>query len=184
MRGHARQRRGSTLHVGPPCLSFVSVMRLLVWHCRNLSYTDRHPSNRPASEAPLTPKSSGRYSDVVAALLSIEEGDGSNEVHAAADELAQIARMWQRKDIVLVPFAHLSNRLMGRPQAMALLDSVYDALLACDDLRVEKTSFGWHKDFAMAVDSYGHRGSVAYREFPLGGVLGEHDEMTQTFKRP
>lgn len=139
-------------------------MRLLIWHCRSLSYTDKRRSTRPPLPDSLNPPAHESFQDVVAVMACIEATDSPDEVVAAATAIKQLADDWSRRDVALVPFAHLSSDLASPARALKLLRDL--ARVGSDlGLSIRTTSFGYHKDFYIEVNAFGHPGSVAYREF-------------------
>ena len=144
-------------------------MKLLTWHCAELRYVDKVPSTRPQGiEAATGRKSEGSFSDVVAAFACVEEGDGVAEVQSAAESVVSIVQMLgPKRDVVLIPFAHLSSKLASPDASSGLLGSLA-SLLTARSITVHRVSFGYHKEFELHYKAYGHPGSVAYRSFPGG----------------
>lgn len=143
-------------------------MVLLLWHCRSLSYKDRRPSKRPRGiRAVLLPRRTEAFANVVAVMACVERGDSAATVREAAESVCEMAARVVRRDVVVVPFAHLleKDRLeTDSEKAVALLRSLVEAIGATG-LSVTATSFGYDKDFRLSYDSYGHAGAVGYRHF-------------------
>jgi len=65
------------------------------------------------------------------------------------------------KNIILLPFAHLSNRLADSGKSLKILVNLESLLKK--DFNVIRSHFGSHK--SLLLDIYGHPGNVRYREF-------------------
>jgi threonyl-tRNA synthetase len=140
-------------------------VKLLMWHCERLSYRDGKPSSRPIGihEVPPTP-TVGSYSDVLVVFTTVEAGDDDGAIDRAASEVKRMIEMIGGRPILVMPFAHLSNRLAGPSRAEEAIAAV-GAELEKADLEVNVASFGFHKEkFHMSYFVHAHEGSVAYRE--------------------
>jgi hypothetical protein len=143
-----------------------SFVRLLMWHCRGLAFSDERPSSRPLGiERDLAPPSSGEFADVLAVLVCVEEGDGYATITAAAKSVLALSQQIKRQEIVVVPFGHLSSRLMKPSTEAARVIEELGIRLRARSKSVAVTSFGYHKHFELQLDVLGHPGSVAFREF-------------------
>lgn len=95
----------------------------------------------------------------------MEISDTLGTVHTASSSVECLANNWGVADVVLIPFAHLSSDLLAPADAVSMLEA-FSKEIQTLGLSVRLASFGYHKDFALTVDAFGHPGSVAYREFP------------------
>ena len=140
-------------------------MRLLLWHCERLEYSDKSPSTRPIGIGQqLGPKMTGVFDNTIAAFTCVEVDDDDQVVVQAGDSIVALAHQLKNSTVVIVPFAHLSKRLAPPDVATSLLEDL-ETTLRNQKLRVQRTSFGYHKDFALSFRSCGHPGSVAFRSF-------------------
>jgi len=76
--------------------------------------------------------------------------------------------MINKKNLIIVPFAHLSHFLADSGKAISILNLVNEKLENLH-INVERSSFGYHKSLECILSDftiYGHRGSVAYRQIP------------------
>lgn len=142
-------------------------MKLLLWHCRELSYKDTIPSDRPDGIAKIqSERKSGHFVDVLAVFVSIEDIDTENEVVEGSDSIVSALDMLgSRKEVVIIPFAHLSKAL-AKPQKAVVLVTELKERLENYGIDTSITSFGYHKEFSLAYRAFGHPGSVAFRSFP------------------
>jgi threonyl-tRNA synthetase len=150
-------------------------MKLLVCHVAELSYSDVKRSNRPAElasdgDAPQV----GEFADSVLAFVTVESDDDPDDASVMAREIERIVLDVGARPIVLMPFAHLSNRLAKPEVARSLLRAVRDHLVGKYDVTL--VSFGYHKRLRLSIDIHGHAGSVAYRS--SNGVASEAGEST------
>ena len=142
-------------------------MKLLLWHCSELSYEDRIPSDRPRGiRAVQSDSENGRFTDVLLVFACIEDIDTDHEVDEATDSIISMLDMLGcRREVVVVPFAHLSRALAEPHKAVGL---VIDLRQRLDSYGVATSvaSFGYHKEFSLCYRARGHPGSVAFRSFP------------------
>jgi threonyl-tRNA synthetase len=141
------------------------MVKLLMWHCERLSYEDGKPSTLPLGihEVPPTP-TVGSYADVLVVFTTVEAGDDDSAVQRAVSEVRRMIKMIGSRPILVMPFAHLSNRLADPPDAEAAIARI-GTELERSDLQVDVASFGFHKEeFRLSYVARAHEGSVAYRE--------------------
>jgi threonyl-tRNA synthetase len=67
----------------------------------------------------------------------------------------------KHKNIVILPFAHLSNNLANSEDGIKAIDFIEEKLK--QDYHVIRAHFGSHK--SLLLDIYGHPGNARYREF-------------------
>lgn len=139
-------------------------MKLLMWHCSTLRSTDIRRSSRPRSIRNLLSKpTTVAFSDVLVAFVCVEEHDDEETVERAAGEVLRQGKQIGRRDLVIVPFAHLSNRLMTESLEAQSLIAALGARLESAGLTVTTNSFGYHKEFELHYKAKGYPGSVAFR---------------------
>lgn len=139
-------------------------MRLLIWHCAQLSYTDERPSTRPPGIHTRPPTAEARsHDDVLLVFTTIEEGDSPSTALSAIEEVRRTLAMVGPRPVVVMPFAHLSRNLAPVDDARQAISRIVSELRR-EGLDVEQASFGFHKSFELSYVAHGHPGSVAYRE--------------------
>lgn len=140
-------------------------MKLLAWHCESLRYKDERPSTRPPGIHPREPtKSNAEHEDVLLIFVSVEKGDTAVDAVTAASVAAELTTQnGARNGCVIMPFAHLSQKLAPPEDARDLLASLFEEVRSrgCE---VTLASFGFHKLLELSMTALGHPGSVAYRE--------------------
>lgn len=124
-------------------------MRVLLLHAERFSYT---PTKKAVSQAEEV---GGSYSaeNALVAFTTVEEGDGEETLHKAADDIAEQAAKVKASVVVVYPYAHLSSNLAPLAEARSLLDRL-SRLLEGRGLAVHKAPFGWYKAFEIKV--HGH----------------------------
>ena len=140
-------------------------MKLLLWHCDYLSYRDVKQSTRPLGiDASLKTPTAMEFTDVLAVFVCVEAGDGTEMKESAVDLVVKaLRRIGEAKQVVVVPFAHLSNKLALPSVAEDMIREIYDALIS-RGASVCLSSFGYHKTFSLSFHGKGYPGSVAFRD--------------------
>lgn len=121
-------------------------------------------ASRPAGiEAYTGPPAEVRFEDVVLVFVCVETKDSAENVARAVGQiLTFVQNCGLNKDLVIVPFGHLSARLAPPGQARKMLSQVR-LLLSREGLVVSEVSFGFHKEFELSFKAFGHEGSVGFR---------------------
>ncbi|HEX5712266.1 MAG TPA: threonyl-tRNA synthetase editing domain-containing protein [Solirubrobacterales bacterium] len=160
-------------------------MKLLVWHCSHLSYRDRRPSNRPAGVGQLVADAvEESFVDVLVAFVCVEEGDTGEQTDGAVGEILKLSDQMKRREVVLVPFAHLSSCLMtDSATAQELLRGISSGLDGAG-ITTALTSFGYHKDFELHFAAKGHAAAVAFRDIPASPRASEPGSLPSTRSGP
>jgi threonyl-tRNA synthetase len=101
--------------------------------------------------------------DCVVALITVEPGDEINTVYSLSEDMYQMASDIDRKDLVLLPFAHLSDSLAASDQAKKIFNELEDDLRKYRETRVMRSHFGSHKE--LLLDVAGHPGNARFRSY-------------------
>jgi len=113
-------------------------------------------------ELPRT-KTSGRFKNVVAVFACIELGDDMIHVRTAVKEIMTYLQMIRQKNVVVIPFVHLSSNIAQPQDAIRNINEMIHSLRSAG-ADVCEASFGFHKDFELhSFRAYGHPGSVCFR---------------------
>jgi hypothetical protein len=140
-------------------------MKLLMWHCDTLSSKDIRKSSRPRGIRELTgDPTTVTFSDVLVAFVCVEQGDTEGTVERACGEILRQSEQIGRPNLVVVPFAHLSNKLMTDSEGAQDIIAALAARLEGSGLDVTTNSFGYHKQFELHYKAKGYPGSVAFRD--------------------
>ncbi|MEM1832963.1 MAG: threonine--tRNA ligase [Desulfurococcaceae archaeon] len=125
-------------------------MKLLLIHASKFSY---RIVSRAIDEAEEAGKDSLEIENVLVVFTTVENGDNEYIVDKAVSEIIDIKNRVKANNILVYPYAHLSNDLAPPHLARELLIKLEEKLL-------EKTSgvfrapFGWYKEFKL--ECYGH----------------------------
>lgn len=92
--------------------------------------------------------------DALAMLTSIENGDNKEIADKALSDVAKLMDQLKRKNLVIYPFAHLSNRLSDPKSAMGLMDYMYESASKDKSLNVKKAPFGWNKKLTLEMKGH------------------------------
>jgi len=112
-------------------------------------------------------KASRDFKNVVVVLICVENGDVSDYMRQLVRRVTDLnSQFYKLKQVVVVPFAHLSHNLT-RPQIAKELIDELAAVLRNEKFKVDVISFGTHKDLAFEIP--GQVGEVSYFEFPYSG---------------
>ncbi len=138
-------------------------MRALLFHCRNYGIKVGKLSNRPKDIRPeeILEKEQN-CSDCIVVLVTVERGDDIKKCSfGLLKEIIKMKKEVGHKNVVILPFAHLSNNLAESEIVIKIISFIEDNLKK--DFNVIRSHFGSHKD--LLLDIYGHPGNARYREF-------------------
>ncbi len=100
-------------------------------------------------------------SDALAVLISVEKGDDESAADSAVEDISNLMDRLKRKRLVLYPYAHLSNNLIGPAEAKRIMDYMYERIGA--RYETVKAPFGWNKK--LMLDIKGHPLAEQARSF-------------------
>ena len=138
-------------------------MRSLLFHCKNYGVKIDRMSDRPEDIAPeKVSKNEQSCKDCVVALVTVEENDDAQKTSSGlSEEVAKMCLEVGHKNVVILPFAHLSNKLAKSSDGIKIISMIVDNLK--EDFDIIRAHFGSHKE--LLLDIYGHPGNARYREF-------------------
>ena len=139
-------------------------MRALLFHCQNYGVKIDRLANRPEDITPEEVKEKEQNcKDCVVALITVEKEDKIEQFCSQlVDEIAKMSDEVGHEDIVILPFAHLSNNLAKAKDGIKAMQIVEDSLRE-KNYKVMRAHFGSHK--SLLLDIHGHPGNARYREF-------------------
>lgn len=146
----------------PYVLLLCKRMKSLLLHCKNYRMSIGLLANRPSDikPEPVT-ETEHKYSDCILALITVEQGDSIESTQGLVDEITKMADDVACKEIVILPFAHLSSKLADSGASIPVLENIKDEL--SKSFNVVRNHFGSHKEYM--IDVYGHPGNTRFREF-------------------
>jgi threonyl-tRNA synthetase len=136
-------------------------MKALFFHCKRYGVRVGKLSNRPKNILPEVIKHKNqKCKDCVVVFLTVEKDDNPKTCSALVLDLKKMLKEIGQKNIVLLPFAHLSSNLADSETVIRTLDIIEEKLRP---LKISRGHFGSHKSLLLEV--YGHPGNARFREF-------------------
>ena len=138
-------------------------MQILMIHSDGLEFESKKPATKEREE-----EKSGKYGECIVVFTSVEKGDLKNKEEIIAqtvEEISQYSSNVGCEDIVIYPYAHLSNELETPNGAMKVLDLMCE-VLDKTELNIERVPFGWYKSFNLSCK--GHELSELSRRIRAG----------------
>jgi len=138
-------------------------MRALLFHCKNYKTKFQGFATRPKNVTPekvTEPEQKGK--DCVTAFITVEQDDDIEKCSLKiCKEIETMSEQVGHRNIVIIPFAHLSNKIADSKKGLETL--IYIVKLLEPNFNVMRAHFGSHK--SLLLDVYGHPGNIRYREF-------------------
>ncbi|MGB9709287.1 threonine--tRNA ligase [Infirmifilum uzonense] len=128
-------------------------MKLLLIHAKSFEYEAREKALEGAED--IDGRRVGKAENALVVFVTVEEGDSSDPgvVSAAVREIEDVFRRVKASEVVVYPYAHLSENLASPGEALAILKSI-ESQLSEKGLKTQRAPFGWYKRFTL--DCYGH----------------------------
>ena len=147
-------------------------MKILSLHVDYINFKPLKKALKKIGALSETEKKGKKEGESLVILTAVEAGDS---VEKSAKELVKniedIAKQVKTKNIVLYPYAHLSNTLASPEVAVGVLEKAEKELKK--NYKVTKAPFGYYKEFELKVK--GHPLSELSREIKFEGDEGEID---------
>ena len=136
-------------------------MKLLTLHVDYINFRPLKKALKSIADLSEQEKKGQEIGESLVVLTAIERGDLLEEtVNELVKNVKDIAEQVKTKNIVLYPYAHLSNNLSKPEEAMEILNKAEKEL--SKTFRVNKAPFGYYKEFELKVK--GHPLSELSRE--------------------
>jgi len=128
-------------------------LKLLLIHAKSFEYEAREKALEGAED--IDGRRVGKAENALVVFVTVEEGDSSDPgvVSAAVREIEDVFRRVKASEVVVYPYAHLSENLASPGEALAILKSI-ESQLSEKGLKTQRAPFGWYKRFTL--DCYGH----------------------------
>ncbi len=138
-------------------------MRALLFHCKKYGVEISELATRPKDITPEEVKEKRQNcKDCIVAFVTVEKHDDIKKTSSGlVKEIIKMCKEVGRDNVMIVPFAHLSNNLADTDDGLKAISLIENDLK--DYVAVARTHFGSHK--SLLLDVYGHPGNVRYREF-------------------
>lgn len=91
--------------------------------------------------------------DVLVVLISVEQEDTKETADTAVKDIEKFLKQLGRKNVMLYPYAHLSNNLARPKEAIDIINYMYN-LVSKENFKVYKAPFGWTKKNTFDVKGH------------------------------
>ena len=138
-------------------------MRALLFHCKEYGIKIGKMADRPKGIIPEQVQEKEQHcKDCVVALITVEKDDDSEKFASRlSEEISKMCEEVGHKNVVVFPFAHLSNNLAEAKKGIETITRIKNSFEK--EYTVMKAHFGSHKELLLNI--YGHPGNARYREF-------------------
>lgn len=133
-----------------------------MWHCKEFNVEIVGVSNKPKNISPEKKRSDNEHMEkCVVSMITIERKDvKTKNSNLCAKEIIKFVKDTGSKNIVLMPFVHLSNKIADSDNALGIIKEIEKKLRK---YKILKSHFGYHKE--LLLHTFGHKTNVRYREF-------------------
>ncbi|HKL24108.1 MAG TPA: threonine--tRNA ligase [Candidatus Nanoarchaeia archaeon] len=149
-------------------------MKILSLHCDYFNFKPLKKAIKSIKELSEEEKKKKEVNNALAILTAVEKTDKdiSKTVDKLIEEIKKIAKQVNAKNIVLYPYAHLSENLSSPDMASEVLKKAQEKL-SSEDYEVWRAPFGYYKEFEMKLK--GHPLSELSRELKVDETSGEEE---------
>ena len=155
-------------------------MKILTLHVDYINFKPLKKALKSIGDLSEAEKKGQELGESLVVLTAIEKGDLVKETVAElVKNVIDIAGQVKVKNIVLYPYAHLSNNLSSPDVAIEILEKSTKEL--AKDFNVTKAPFGYYKEFEMKVK--GHPLSELSREIRTGTLTADKDMIISSSKK-
>lgn len=128
-------------------------MKILLIHAKSFEFEAREKAVEGAEE--LGERKAGKSENALVVFTTVEKGDLSDKdvIARAVGEIVEVYSRVKASEVVVYPYAHLSENLADAGEALKVLGEIESQLLA-RGLKVQRAPFGWYKRFSL--ECYGH----------------------------
>jgi len=155
-------------------------MRLLFIHSDHLEFEVREAVTEDLAETEGVPLE-GRMEECATVFISVEsddEADVGGIVENALAEIRDVTGQLNTRNVVLYPYAHLSEDLAS-PDAATTVMQELESALAAEEYEILRAPFGWYKSFEVSCK--GHPLSELSRHV---AAHRDEDEPDETEREP
>jgi len=154
-------------------------MKLLLIHSDYIEYEVRDKAIKEPEQITIK---QDRFDEALTVFTAVEKGDEQSPdqaVRDATDEIIKTVVQIHTQNIMLYPYAHLSNNLASPRIAMHILKQL-EASLIEKGYKVKRSPFGWYKSFKISCK--GHPLSELSRDI-IPGKKDEDDQESESLKQ-
>ena len=131
-------------------------MRLLFIHSDHLEFEAREKAGPDSLAETEGVPMEGRMEECVTAFISVEsddEEDIDGVVENALEELRDVTDQLNTRNVVLYPYAHLSEDLASPDAAKRVMQDL-ESELEAEDYEILRAPFGWYKSFEVSCKGH------------------------------
>ena len=153
-------------------------MKILTLHTDYIKFKPLKKALRSITDLSDKEKKEKKVKEALVVLTAVEKGDSKEIVSKLVSEIKDIAKQVKAKNIVLYPYAHLSNNL-GSPEIAS--EVLIETEKALKEFNVTRAPFGYYKEFELKVK--GHPLSELSRSIVSEGEVVEEKYDTKQLLR-
>jgi threonyl-tRNA synthetase len=125
-------------------------MRILQLHSNFIVFK---PIEKEINIAEEAEKVERRVEEVLVLFTAIEEGDNSDMVQKAIDDVRAFLGKLKVNRILIYPFAHLSSNLSQPSAALEIIKDM-QAYAKSKGIETDRAPFGWNKQFTISIKGH------------------------------
>jgi len=152
-------------------------MKILSLHCDYIKFKPLKKALKNPEE--LEDKEEKEVKEALVILTAVERGDNESIVEKLVENIKDIAKQVNAKNIVLYPYAHLSPNLASPEIAIKILKESEKSLKNIKGFNVIRAPFGYYKEFELKVK--GHPLSELSREINSEGKDGKAGKNAEEY---
>lgn len=155
-------------------------MKILNLHCDYIKFKALKKALKDIDEIAPNQNKDGDIKECLVSLIAIESNDNDNEsVELFIEDIKKVALLVKTENIVLYPYAHLSNNLQTPIKSIKILDKI--SKLLEESYNVIRAPFGYYKMFELKVK--GHPLSELSRDIIIKDGGGAEDVSNEERER-
>jgi len=138
-------------------------MKILLFNCKEYGANFESLSTRPVGLIPEKLKNKKQScKECIVVFITVEKGDNlEKDCVNVAKEIIKMTKETKQLNVIIAPFAHLSNNLANSEYVLKALNLIENTI--DHEVVVQRAHFGSHK--SLLLDVHGHPGNIRYREF-------------------
>ena len=140
-------------------------MKILTLHTNYIKFKPVKKALKLAEQLTDKQKQLTEVKNCLVVLTAVESNDDANIARETVKNIKDISKDIKVKDVVLYPYAHLSNKLAKPNEAIKLLTEL-NKQLSRGGFHVVRAPFGWYKSFDISVK--GHPLAELSRDIRIG----------------
>lgn len=151
-------------------------MKILSLHSDYIKFKPLKKALKKVEDLSDEEKKENKINEALVILIAVEKTDSDVKkiVEKLVENILDISKQVNAKNIVLYPYAHLSSNLSSPEIAIEVLKEAEKSLKKIPELKVVRAPFGYYKEFEMKVK--GHPLSELSREINVDGKSGKVEE--------